>query len=86
VGGFDLLYKDGKVEFDANCMHTAYLGCANNRSEQLPRLRARNERRRAEKRKASLAAAEEEKQKKNADAAARKPASIGASTGRRTFV
>jgi len=38
VGGFDLIYSNGYVKFDRNCLFTSYLGCATNRSRQLAKL------------------------------------------------
>jgi len=34
IGGFDLIYKGGEVK-PHNSMHSSYLGCHNNRAQQL---------------------------------------------------
>lgn len=39
VGGFDLIYRgNARVEPPANCRYRTYLGCQNNRKEQMKRL------------------------------------------------
>lgn len=55
VGGFDLIYSDGYVKFDRNCMFTSYLGCSTNRTRQLAKLfkTRQREREKASKHKSS---------------------------------
>lgn len=38
IGGYDLIYRNGFVKFNANCTFTTYLGCHNNRDKQLRRM------------------------------------------------
>jgi hypothetical protein len=68
VGGYDLIYKNGYVTFDENCVYTSYLGCANHRDGQLTSLAKQNKKKKAAVLKAAARKAKADKE----DALARK--------------
>mmetsp|Transcript_9993 Transcript_9993/g.18181 ORF Transcript_9993/g.18181 Transcript_9993/m.18181 type:complete len:442 (-) Transcript_9993:47-1372(-) len=62
VGGFDLIYNEGYVKFDRNCMFTSYLGCKTDRVAQISGLFRSRRKEREKARRQQLAQTQQNKQ------------------------